>query len=76
MLTAIVNALQFPVVVQFAPKPPCHSSHDNAARGMTILFGFSNYHHYADLRLQISDLPPASACNHQSEICNLKSGPC
>jgi hypothetical protein len=62
MLTAIVNALQFPVVVQFAPTP--------------ILFGFSNYHHYADLRLQISDLPPASACNHQSEICSLKSGPC
>jgi len=26
MLTAIVNALQFPVAVQFAQKqPPCHS---------------------------------------------------
>jgi len=32
MLTAIVNALQFPVAVQFAQKqPPCHSSRDTAA---------------------------------------------
>jgi len=44
MLTAIVNALQFPVVVQFAPKqlPLSFLARQCRAFGMPILFGFSN----------------------------------
>jgi len=43
MLTAIVNALQFPVVVQFAQNNPLVIPRATMPRfGTTILFGFSN----------------------------------
>jgi hypothetical protein len=67
MLTAIVNALQFPVVVQFAPKqPPCHSSRDNAALrndNSFRIFKLTPLH-----RLEIADFRFAARLSLQSSI--------
>jgi hypothetical protein len=74
MLTAIVNALQFPVVVQFAQKRPLVIPRatmprfgDNSFR----IFKLTPLRRLADFRFAAR-----LTCNHQSEICNLKSDPC
>jgi len=67
MLTAIVNALQFPGVVQFAPKqPPCHSSRDNAALRNDHTFRIFKLTPLR--RLEIADFRFAARLSLQSSI--------
>jgi len=66
MLTAIVNALQFPVVVQFAPKPPCHSSRDNAA--LRNANSFRIFKLTPLRRLEIADFRFAARLGLQSSV--------